>query len=105
MWEYRAWCQLALAAGCWRKRDYPASVKKLNHSVMLMGKAARLRSDEYERVRMEGYEMHLRALALRSHAWVCLRAKAYQGALETVKESLRLLAASRKLFPLQRDST
>jgi hypothetical protein len=72
---------------------------------MLMGKAARLRSDEYERVRMEGYEMHLRALALRSHAWVCLSAKAYQGALETVKESIRLLAASKTLFPLQRDST
>jgi hypothetical protein len=104
-WEYRGWRQLARAGQSWRGADYACSVKELDHAVVYMDRAIHSKIEEYGRSRLIGYRLYLRAVMLRSHAWLALTRGNYSGAIETLKEAVHVLDESCKCFPLQRDKT
>jgi len=104
-WEYRGWRQLARAGQSWRSANYACSVRELDSAVAYMGKAIRSNIEEYDRSRLMGYRLYLRALMLRSHAWLAVTRENCAGAIEALKEAVHVLGESGEHFPLQRDKT
>jgi tetratricopeptide (TPR) repeat protein len=102
-WEYRAWQQLARAGTSWRSANYDRSVKELDRAVAYMNLAVHSDIEEYDRIRLTGYRLYLRALMLRSHAWLALSRCNYASAIEALKEAVHVLAESCECFPLVRD--